>query len=122
MPARHCYHKSLMPLMEEVREQMGSGPVYISFDIDALDPSFAPGTGASTPWAIKMCHLILVLNFHNSACRRKWRLSDTDLCPCGKTQTISHIVESCPLTKLNGSLSRLHSVDEDAVSWLTSYG
>jgi len=31
--------------MEEIREQMGSGPVYISFDIDALDPSFAPGTG-----------------------------------------------------------------------------
>jgi len=30
-------------------------------------------------------------------------------------------VESCPLTKLNGGLSRLHSTDEDAVSWLTSY-
>ena len=24
---------------------MGSGPVYISFDIDGLDPAFAPGTG-----------------------------------------------------------------------------
>jgi len=45
-----------------------------------------------------------------------------DLCPCGETQTMSHIVESCPLTKLNGALSRLHSVDEDAVLWLTSYG
>ena len=56
------------------------------------------------------------------ACRRKWRLTDTDLCPCGETQTMSHIVESCPLTKLNGSLSRLHSADEDAVSWLTNYG
>jgi len=32
---------------------------------------------------------------------------------------MSHIVESCPLTKLNGGLSRLHSADEDAVSWLT---
>jgi len=59
---------------------------------------------------------------HCGACRRKWRLSDTDLCPCGETQTMSHIVESCPLTKLNGGLSRLHSADEDAVSWLTSYG
>jgi len=29
---------------------------------------------------------------------------------------MSHIVESCPLTKLNGGLSRLHSADEDAVS------
>ena len=35
---------------------------------------------------------------------------------------MSYIVESCPLTKLNGSLSRLQSADEDAVLWLTSYG
>ena len=35
---------------------------------------------------------------------------------------MSHIDESCPLTKLNGGLSWLHSADEDAVSWLTSYG
>jgi len=34
---------------------------------------------------------------------------------------MSHIVKSCPLTKLNGVLSRLHSADEDAVSLLTSY-
>ena len=34
---------------------------------------------------------------------------------------MSHIVQSCPLTKLNGGLSRLHSADEDAVSWLTNY-
>ena len=60
--------------------------------------------------------------FGRSLCRRKWGLTDTDLCPCGKTQTMSHIVESCPLTKLNGGLSRLHSADEDAVLWLTSYG
>ena len=58
---------------------------------------------------------------HCGACRRKWRLTDTDLCPCGETQTMSHIVEACPLTKLNGGLSRLHSADEDAVSWLTKY-
>jgi len=35
---------------------------------------------------------------------------------------MSHIVESCPLTQLNGALSRLHSADEDTVSWLISYG
>jgi len=42
---------------------------------------------------------------HCGACRRKRQLTDTDLCPCGETQTMSSIVESCPLTKLNGSLS-----------------
>ena len=36
------------------------------------------------------------------ACRKKWRLTDTDLCPCGETQTMSHIAKSCILTKLNG--------------------
>ena len=33
---------------------------------------------------------------HCGAWRRKWRLTDTDLCSCGGTQTMSHIVESCP--------------------------
>jgi len=32
-------------LMAEIREQMGDAPVYLSFDIDGLDPAFAPGTG-----------------------------------------------------------------------------
>ena len=43
--AEECWHRSLTPLMEEVREQMGSGPTYLSFDIDSLDPAYAPGTG-----------------------------------------------------------------------------
>lgn len=28
-----------------IREAVGDAPVYLSFDIDALDPAFAPGTG-----------------------------------------------------------------------------
>ena len=28
---------------------------------------------------------------HCGACRRKWRRTDTDLCPCGEIQTMSHI-------------------------------
>ena len=42
--------------MEEVRQMMGSGPVYISFDIDSLDPSFAPGTGKPASYS---CFLLL---------------------------------------------------------------
>jgi agmatinase len=30
---------------ERVREVVGTGPAYLSFDVDALDPAFAPGTG-----------------------------------------------------------------------------
>ncbi len=43
--AEQCWHTSLAPLMAEVRQQMGNGPVYLSFDIDSLDPIWAPGTG-----------------------------------------------------------------------------
>ncbi|MEE8275211.1 MAG: agmatinase [Alphaproteobacteria bacterium] len=43
--ATECWHRSLTPLMEEVRAQIGDRPMYISFDIDGLDPSCAPGTG-----------------------------------------------------------------------------
>jgi agmatinase len=28
-----------------VRERLGDGPAYLSFDIDGIDPAFAPGTG-----------------------------------------------------------------------------
>jgi guanidinobutyrase len=45
VPAEDCWHRTLAPLMAEVREQVGGGPVYLSFDIDSLDPAFAPGTG-----------------------------------------------------------------------------
>lgn len=45
VPAEECWHLSLAPLMGEVREQLGSGPVYISFDIDGIDPAYAGGTG-----------------------------------------------------------------------------
>jgi len=43
--AEACWNRSLAPLMEEVRARVGDTPVYLSFDIDGLDPAFAPGTG-----------------------------------------------------------------------------
>ena len=48
--AEACWYKSLAPLMEEVRRLIGPDqPAYLSFDIDGLDPSVAPGTGTPEP-------------------------------------------------------------------------
>lgn len=48
--AEECWYQSLAPLMEEVRSTIGPDmPVYLSFDIDGLDPSVAPGTGTPEP-------------------------------------------------------------------------
>jgi guanidinobutyrase len=43
--AEECWNQSLEPLMRQVREMMGDAPVYLSFDIDGIDPAYAPGTG-----------------------------------------------------------------------------
>lgn len=32
-------------VVEEARKHLGNHPVYVTFDIDCLDPSYAPGTG-----------------------------------------------------------------------------
>lgn len=44
-----CWWQSMVPLMAEVREMVGDAPCYISYDIDSLDPAFAPGTGTVEP-------------------------------------------------------------------------
>lgn len=33
----------------ELRARVGDAPVYVSFDVDAVDPAFAPGTGTPVP-------------------------------------------------------------------------
>ena len=45
VPAADCWHKSLSPLMEKIRKEFGDKPVYLTFDIDGIDPCFCPGTG-----------------------------------------------------------------------------
>ncbi|MEL6765940.1 MAG: agmatinase [Pseudomonadota bacterium] len=40
--------------MEEALGIVGNGPCYVSFDIDALDPAFAPGTGTPEAGGLTM--------------------------------------------------------------------
>ena len=58
--AEEIWHKCLTPLAGRIREAIGVGPVYISYDIDSLDPAYAPGTGTpeiaglTTPQAVEL--------------------------------------------------------------------
>ncbi len=38
--------------------QLGSGPVFLSVDIDVLDPAFAPGTGTPEPGGMTSAELL----------------------------------------------------------------
>ncbi|MFM1863367.1 MAG: hypothetical protein RLZ26_1889 [Pseudomonadota bacterium] len=43
--APEVHERGAAAVAAEVRAIVGDGPSYLSFDIDALDPAFAPGTG-----------------------------------------------------------------------------
>ena len=43
--AEDVHESGPQSIAERVRAVVGDGPSYLSFDIDALDPAFAPGTG-----------------------------------------------------------------------------
>jgi len=58
---------------------------------------------------------------HCCACRRKCDLQTLICVLVARPRQCLTLSNPVPI-KLNGGLSRLHSVDEDAVSWLTSYG
>jgi agmatinase len=43
--AEDVHENGPQAVAERIRAVLGDGPSYLSFDIDALDPAFAPGTG-----------------------------------------------------------------------------
>ena len=48
----------------------------------------------------------------------QWGLFTSESCSCRQKQTMSHIVDSCPLSWFEGSLQQLHTADDCAVHWL----
>jgi agmatinase len=45
----HLADRGIRMVMARVREAIGTLPTYVTFDIDAVDPAFAPGTGTPVP-------------------------------------------------------------------------
>jgi guanidinopropionase len=43
--AEEFQREGLARTIENIRKVVGDGPTYVSFDVDSLDPAFAPGTG-----------------------------------------------------------------------------
>jgi agmatinase len=43
--AEEFQREGLAQTIEKIRRVVGDGPTYVSFDVDSLDPAFAPGTG-----------------------------------------------------------------------------
>jgi agmatinase len=43
--AEEVFAMGLPAVVQRARQVVGNGPTYVSFDVDSLDPAFAPGTG-----------------------------------------------------------------------------
>lgn len=49
LTARWLHRHGVDAALKIAKARAGAAPVYVSFDIDALDPAFAPGTGTPVP-------------------------------------------------------------------------
>ncbi|GAA6196788.1 agmatinase [Pseudophaeobacter sp.] len=67
-PAQELWGRQLHNMGAEIRRDIGARPVYITYDIDSLDPAYAPGTGTpeigglTTPQALELIRAMKGLN------------------------------------------------------------
>lgn len=54
MPMDELHDRGWRWAVEEARRVVGAGPCYLSFDIDSLDPAWAPGTGTPEAGGLSM--------------------------------------------------------------------
>jgi agmatinase len=52
LSAPWVHREGIVATLQAIHDQVGDTPVYLSFDIDVLDPAFAPGTGTPVPGGI----------------------------------------------------------------------
>ncbi len=67
-PAWELWQQNLTEIGSLIRKSVGDHPVYITYDIDSLDPAYAPGTGTpeiaglTTPQALQLIHALGGMN------------------------------------------------------------
>jgi agmatinase len=50
--------RGIRAVVERALEAVGEGPVFLSVDIDVLDPAYAPGTGTPEPGGMSSSDLL----------------------------------------------------------------
>ncbi len=79
LTADECADMRASEIADRIRAQVGQGGAYLSFDIDALDPAFAPGTGTPVAGGLTSAQALGAL----------WALRDLDW-------RGMDVVETCP--------------------------
>jgi len=58
---RGCDGPGLQGVIDQIRQRIGDHPCYLTFDIDCLDPSVAPGTGTPEPGGLSSSQALCLL-------------------------------------------------------------
>jgi agmatinase len=61
LDAEAVHTRGVAAIADSAREVLGDGPVYLTFDIDCLDPAFAPGTGTPVCGGLSTHQAIAIL-------------------------------------------------------------
>lgn len=61
LDARQVHSMSIQGVADQILSRVGDHPVYLTFDIDCLDPAFAPGTGTPVPGGLSTFQALEIL-------------------------------------------------------------
>ncbi len=61
VPTQEFVRSGCEAVIRQAREVVGDGPVYVSFDVDSLDPAFAPGTGTPVAGGLSSREALAIL-------------------------------------------------------------
>jgi agmatinase len=61
LPAYDVHRMGVDAVIEAILARVGEGPAYLSFDIDCLDPAFAPGTGTPVSGGLSSAQALMIL-------------------------------------------------------------
>jgi agmatinase len=84
-------------IAELIRARLGQGPSYLTFDIDGLDPAFAPGTGTPVAGGLST----------SEALRLIWALRDVPFCGMDVVE-VSPPYDHADLTAIAGATIMQH--------------
>jgi agmatinase len=106
VPAAELDHLGPAGLIERIRDRVGDRPVYVSVDIDVLDPAHAPGTG--TPEAGGMTSRELLAALRSVSQLRLIGADIVEVAPAYDHAQITGIAAAHAAYELLSALARRH--------------
>lgn len=90
-----------LPDREDMEGILAEGrPLYVTVDIDVLDPAFAPGTGAPEPGGVSSRELLQALHLLQEAGERVVAFDVTEVCPPCEHGTLTATVAATVVREL----------------------